>query len=446
MSPVPPEHRLLALALPIAGRDADREIAGLCGRSLDWGLVLDSGHRVGALPLLGAAIERAGAAVPEAVRSACQEALTRGMMRVLVATRAMLGLRDALHGAGLPFLVLKGLPLACEIYPHPGLRPIGDLDLLVPRAAVDDALEALRDRGYQPRPGSLPVGFFRRHHFHITLVREGQRGLPVELHWDTQPSFSLSRIPVAEFWARARPLAIRGADLTVPGREESFLYLSQHLMRHVLSFGPRTWDDPVGALLEPARRGRLAWIADLQLLARNGPGLDWRRVEDLSGRWGLDGEIAGLRAYLRMHGIWPAPPRNDIPDPVPADRGPGIVSRAGALFPALSRPASALELRPILALRLFRFAFPGSGWIRWRYGLGDRAGRGRVIGHCVRHAAGTLGRAAHMAAAVVAFQIRALWTRPRAPAGNGSGTGVHRLGVDPKPGDDARTRRCQDGV
>jgi hypothetical protein len=355
---------------------------------------------------------------PDVVRGACQESLTRGVMRVLIATRVMQEVRSVLSEAGLPFMALKGLTLACEMYEQPGLRPIGDLDVLVPSQEADRALRVLGDLGYRPPPRSLPVRFFRRHHFHIALVREGRPSLPFELHWDTQPRFSLSRIPEADFWERARPVPIDGLTLTVPGREEVFLYLAQHLMRHVLSFGPDTREDPVGALLAPARRGRLAWIADLALLARRGPGLDWNLVERLSKRWGLDREIAGLRVYLQVHGVWPgsAPPEETAAAAL--DRGPGIVARVGALLPGLSRPVAAMELRPILVLRLLRFAFPGADWIRWRYHLPPGAGWGRVAWRSLSHAAGTIGRAARMAGAILAFQ-GGQWLSRRLTSGGG---------------------------
>jgi hypothetical protein len=411
MNSVRPEHRLLALALPVGGEETAREIRGLCAGPMDWDYLLDAGYRLGARAQLGDAIRGAGADAPERVRAACQEALTRGVMRFIVATRVMGELRRALHGAGIRFLVLKGLPLASEIYRQPGLRPIGDLDILVTPGDLDTALGVFRGLGYEMPAGSLPLDFYRRHHFHLTLLKDGWYGMPVELHWDTQPYFSLSRIPPAEFWASARPLRVEGLELMVPGRDEAFLYLAQHLMRHVLSFGPRTRDDPVGALLEPARRGRLAWIADLALLARSRPGLDWDRVGALSGRWGLEPELAGLRGYLARGGLWPAGARDHGGHEPDVERGPGIVARAGEMFPRLTRPITALQMRPILALRLLHFACPGGRWIRWRYGLGESSGAVRASWYALVHALGTMGRAARMAAAIAGFRLSAAGRR-----------------------------------
>jgi hypothetical protein len=98
---------LLALALPFSEKNADREMASLCSRPLDWPQVVHLAEQLGALPLLGAALERSAADTPPFVRAACQEALTRGLMRAMVATRVMGELHSALDGAGTRFLVLK---------------------------------------------------------------------------------------------------------------------------------------------------------------------------------------------------------------------------------------------------------------------------------------------------------------------------------------------------
>jgi hypothetical protein len=55
----------------------------------------------------------------------------------------------ALNGAGVPALVVKGAA-AGAFYPDPALRAYGDLDVLVPRAQVNQAEVALNRLGYRP--------------------------------------------------------------------------------------------------------------------------------------------------------------------------------------------------------------------------------------------------------------------------------------------------------
>ena len=54
---------------------------------------------------------------------------------------------EQLRLAGRPLLLVKGLPLALFAYGHLGLRPMGDLDLVVPDAQARQSLEALSAAG-----------------------------------------------------------------------------------------------------------------------------------------------------------------------------------------------------------------------------------------------------------------------------------------------------------
>ncbi len=56
---------------------------------------------------------------------------------------------QALSSAGIPVILLKGAVLARTVYPQSGLRPIGDLDFLVPYAQVEAALDVLLNLGYK---------------------------------------------------------------------------------------------------------------------------------------------------------------------------------------------------------------------------------------------------------------------------------------------------------
>jgi hypothetical protein len=403
MSSPRPEHTLLVLTLP-TGRASDAAaFAELARSGLEWDIVLEDGHRLGALPLLGAALEASAVTVPPKVTRTCREALVHGALRAVVAARLLGEIEAALRGRGIAPIVLKGLPLAHELYDEPGLRPVGDVDLLVPRARRDEAIEALLGAGFVLPTGSLSVDFFRRHHFHLTFVRPGREGLPVELHWALQPRFSLSRIPEADIEARRRSLAIGGMTAWIPGREETFLYLGQHLVRHLLVFGEETAADPVAALLEPARRGRLCWLADLVLLARRSPGLDWALVDRLSVRWGLQRDLAGLRRFLACRGLAPV----SSVQAVPGEGRLRMVRRVEEALPSAARAAAALQFRPILALELARAAWPGSDWIRWRHGTPECGASFVVAVRSVLHACDTVGAALRMGFAAAVGRMRA---------------------------------------
>ena len=60
---------------------------------------------------------------------------------------------DALHGRGIDFLFLKGLPLGVLAYGTPWLKAAVDIDLLIDEAGLDDAVAALRACGFRREDG-----------------------------------------------------------------------------------------------------------------------------------------------------------------------------------------------------------------------------------------------------------------------------------------------------
>jgi hypothetical protein len=245
---------------------------------------------LGALPLLHFALERSGVAAPPEVDKAGRQARVANTMRMLVAERQLAEIQAALDKASIPFLILKGLPLAHELYPEPGLRPVGDLDLLVRRRFRDAALSVLASLGYRLPAAALPLWYYRRHHFHVLLVRSGGESLAVELHWQPHSFFSLSHVPEGELWASARTLRVGGQGVRVPGREENYLLLVQHAHRHLLGGTGWAEGDAVSGLLDPAIQARLFWLSDLILLERRRNG-GWRGISR-----GCEGSRLGCKA------------------------------------------------------------------------------------------------------------------------------------------------------
>lgn len=62
--------------------------------------------------------------------------------------RAQLEIDTALRAAGIPAIWLKGAVLARTVYPEPSLRPMSDLDVLVPYEQREAALAVVREAGY----------------------------------------------------------------------------------------------------------------------------------------------------------------------------------------------------------------------------------------------------------------------------------------------------------
>ena len=94
--------------------------------------------------------------------------------------------------AGIRILVLKGMALLDDLYPDPGLRPTGDVDVWVARENLDALIAVLTAVGYAPEP-FYPDTYRRGNtivdiHTHLLgagrvqtregIFAAGQRGIP----------------------------------------------------------------------------------------------------------------------------------------------------------------------------------------------------------------------------------------------------------------------------
>ena len=87
---------------------------------------------------------------------------------------------DACAARGCTLTLLKGICVAHELYPEPGLRPMRDIDVLARETdlpAVEGALTAL---GYRQR-ADAPDRFYERHHHTMPFFDE-RRNVWVEVH------------------------------------------------------------------------------------------------------------------------------------------------------------------------------------------------------------------------------------------------------------------------
>lgn len=199
----------------------------------------------------------------------------------------------ALHGAGIEVMLLKGAALIERYYRDPGLRPMSDLDLMVPLAAMDAACAVLTRLGWTPKlPTDLhAIRTWRTTHaLDFTRERNG-RISEVDLHWTPLPRATW---PDAEapFWARAQRTQVHGTPVYLLDPTDQLLHACLH-------GGP--WN-----AMPPYR-----WVADaIWILRADGERIDWQR---------LLGEARRLNAFTMLQatlGYLHASFRVSIPPPV----------------------------------------------------------------------------------------------------------------------------------
>jgi hypothetical protein len=257
-------------------------------------------------PTVHAVLERAGRF--DLVGEEAKDALARLRAKVrqdnlLLLARAEQVL-DALAGAGIVPVALKGLDTLHRFHERFDARTLDDMDLLVPQERLGDAVRALEAIGWR-----APAGAERRHwlrsSFELPLESPGPVSVGLDLHWSLGQEGRYS-VEGKELRARALPARIC---------ERALLRLDDHdaaahlLIHHVQHYFDR----------------RLKWALDLRHIVGE-PGFRWSTVAERLGTWGGRG-AAGLALGHLVH-LFP-----DLGTPEARRALPAAPWRRAALLP-----------------------------------------------------------------------------------------------------------------
>jgi hypothetical protein len=114
-----------------------------------------AGHTTGIGPLVGRWIEDGTVVAGPEATGVFFEHLRHGRGRAARIEREVLPAIDALLALGIVPVVLKGFHTARVYFEEPGVRPMSDVDLLVPPDRIADAERALAAAGYRPEGAAL---------------------------------------------------------------------------------------------------------------------------------------------------------------------------------------------------------------------------------------------------------------------------------------------------
>lgn len=196
---------------------------------VDTQLLLDTLLQHGVMPLAVDQIHRFPelTALQEPLRAA--QAANAGRALASVADITAIGV--AFDAAGIPWCVLKGVPLALRHYGDLAARQVGDIDILVSPGDTAAADDALRHGGWK-RQGTRqdtplpPPRYWHEQHY------VGPTGLMLELHHRLHPNPRLLDVRTTELLARTDTVKLGTVTVPVPDRVTELLYLSTHGCRH----------------------------------------------------------------------------------------------------------------------------------------------------------------------------------------------------------------------
>jgi Uncharacterised nucleotidyltransferase len=158
----------------------------------------------------------------------------------------------AFQAAGIPTLLLSGVALGAHHYKRPELRPMRDVDLLVPDAFAAEARRRLISAGWRPIE-NLPDSAFGFVH---ELGFQDRLGRLLDLHWRALHESPAPSIDDG-LWARAETVEIGGAAARILGPADQLLHACVHGLRWAETPAIH-WVADVMAILESAA-SRLDW-------------------------------------------------------------------------------------------------------------------------------------------------------------------------------------------
>jgi len=266
----PGARALLGFLQPAAGAAAAVRAGELSPQA--WDEILGIALRHGVAPLLHRALQSADALaeLPEHVRTRLEEERRATALVNLRHLGQFRRIAHALRDRDIPVIALKGLHLAELVYRDISLRPMSDLDILVPRSHVKQAVATLHGLDYGlDEDISGTANSMLDTKCDVELAHRHMDVL-LEVHWSLFEPPRRYIAVVEEIWRSAVPARVGDVDALVMSPELVLLHVCAHLAcHHVFVFS-------------------LHALCDIAAIVRAHPELDWTVVVDQGRRngWG----------------------------------------------------------------------------------------------------------------------------------------------------------------
>jgi hypothetical protein len=332
---------------------------------VDWTRLAQMAEREGVAPMLYWKLKNSSVEVPLSTLNFLRSTYYKNLAQSTLLYKELGVILKSFDEAGISVIVLKGAALAATVYEDIGLRPMGDLDLLVKQDQFHSALNVMESIGYVEEP--IPHHELNRQiGYDVQLWLDARYDLKVELHWDLVTRGDAWFGPEIEwFWKQAQHW--RPTTQEVFGRsfdnalalslDCSLLYQSAHLLLH-----------------HGISQARLLWFFDIhQLVDHCHLEVDWdllvKRVQGSKWAFALGTVLA------QTHNLF----ATSVPEQIitTLTQGDIIISENMESF---QHRASRIHTRATDVWEFFSFldfgnrvryviamAFPRPQYVRWRY-------------------------------------------------------------------------------
>ena len=237
------------LALMVDGRSRETQVLRIAARPgltpeqraaidalttppFDWPRMFGLAQAHGLGPIVFTHLAAARARVPGELAQDLSRRVTETAALNLSLVAQLAAVLDGLRAHDIPAVGLKG-PFLAQAYGHLGLRPFGDLDVLIPRACGPRARRVMHAHGYKDADQySIVDGVYPPAGREYVFVPEGPGGVAVEVLVDVSEWTLPVALPADELIGRAITATVAGVRLPTLAHEDNLLALVLHGVRH----------------------------------------------------------------------------------------------------------------------------------------------------------------------------------------------------------------------
>ncbi|MBF0522002.1 MAG: nucleotidyltransferase family protein [Candidatus Omnitrophica bacterium] len=191
----------------------------------------------------------------------------------------------ALENEKIPMLSLKGMGLTLNYYKDFGLRPMWDVDILIPRQEVIRVSQLLGSYGFK-RYESLEYSIEELMKWCHSIGFRNPQGLFIDLHWESLWCSYKTSVD-DDFWADAKPFLFDGISIKGLSASDQFLHVCVHGARKK-GVNPYSW----------AQSSAVKCMPDAMKILRVSKSLDWERIIRLSREMSVTLQMRDVVRYL----------------------------------------------------------------------------------------------------------------------------------------------------
>lgn len=203
-------------------------------QKLDWSLLIDLANHHGLAPMMFRMLDDmdASTAIPQEV----MEKLRLSYLSTLMSNKNQLSnfmpVLDRFFENKIPVILLKGPALCESVYTDLGLRPFGDIDMLVPQKDVPKGKVLMEELGYQIIPNCYyPIPDIKNEQIGCEWSYQ-KEGRLVELHWGLINTLSPFALDISYFWKNTHEVAAGGRSVLVMDPDAQLMHLCLHQFSH----------------------------------------------------------------------------------------------------------------------------------------------------------------------------------------------------------------------